>query len=111
MKSHKRVKQSLIVLIGCMFQDYNGLLKERNKCLRSRHLQYMLAFSYWPQIEKRSETNVYEIRSYTLKPGTMIEWGNNWARGINHRRKYNEAFAGLFSHVGRLCEVYHIWCK
>jgi hypothetical protein len=49
---------------------------ERGGLLRARHLQYLLAFSYWPVMEPREGTNIYEMRSYRLKPGTMIEWGN-----------------------------------
>lgn len=79
--------------------------------MRSRHLQYLLAFSYWPQIVTRDGSNKYEIRSYSLKPGTMIEWGNNWARAVNFRRNNDEAFAGFFSQIGRLYNVHHIWCK
>lgn len=90
--------------------EYLDLMKERSQFLRSRHLQYLLAFSYWPQIENRSGKNIYEMRSYRLKPGTMIEWGNNWARAINFRKKNNEAFAGFFSQIGRLYNVHHIWC-
>lgn len=41
----------------------------------------------------------------------MIEWGNNWARGLKFRRNNNEAFAGFMSQVGRLNNVHHIWCK
>lgn len=90
--------------------DYVKLQKERGNYLRSRHLQYLLAFSYWPNISLRKGNNVYEIRSYSLKPGTMIEWGNNWARAVNFRRNNNEAFAGFFSQIGRLYNVHHIWC-
>lgn len=79
--------------------------------VRSRHLQYLLAFSYWPQIKKRDPSNIYEIRSYALKPGTMIEWGNNWARAINYRKNNDEPFAGFFSQIGRLYNVHHIWCE
>lgn len=84
---------------------------EQGKMVRSRHLQYLLAFSYWPGISLREGSNIYEIRSYALKPGTMIEWGNNWARAINYRQNNNEAFAGFFSQIGRLYNVHHIWCK
>lgn len=38
----------------------------------------------------------------------MIEWGNNWARAIKHRKN---SFAGFFSQIGRLYNVHHIWCK
>ncbi|XP_052865637.1 protein NipSnap [Anopheles cruzii] len=91
-------------------QSYVQLMQERGTFLRSRHLQYLLAFSYWPQLKLREGKNIYEIRSYRLKPGTMIEWGNNWARAINYRQNNNEAFAGYFSQIGRLYNVHHIWC-
>ena len=61
------------------------------------------------QIESRTGSNIYEVRSYVLKPGTMIEWGNNWARAINYRSENEEAFAGFFSQIGRLYNVHHMW--
>ncbi|XP_050420512.1 protein NipSnap [Adelges cooleyi] len=91
-------------------KEFEKLRRECGGYLRSRHLQYMLAFSFWPAIELKSGSNIYEIRSYSLKPGTMIEWGNNWARAINHRRSNDEPFAGFFSQVGRLYNVHHFWC-
>ncbi|KAM0734274.1 Protein NipSnap [Formica fusca] len=91
-------------------ESYQRLLKERGNYLRSRHLQYLLAFSFWPPLVKRKGLNTYEIRSYSLKPGTMIEWGNNWAKAINYRRNNDEPFAGYFSQIGRLYNVHHIWC-
>ena len=30
----------------------------------------------------RQGSNIYELRSYHLKPGTMVEWGNYWAKAI-----------------------------
>lgn len=91
--------------------EYESFQKSIGQTVRSRHLQYLLAFSYWPLIETRTgANNIYEVRSYSLKPGTMIEWGNNWARAISHRQNNNEAFAGFFSQVGRLYNVHHFWC-
>lgn len=90
--------------------DYLKLMNERSKMLRNRHLQYLLAFSYWPQIAMRGNDHIYEMRSYKLTPGTMIEWGNNWARAINYRKNNDEAFAGFFSQIGRLYNVHHFWC-
>ncbi|KAG5900072.1 hypothetical protein JTB14_016045 [Gonioctena quinquepunctata] len=89
--------------------EFQKLVEEQGKIVRSRHLQYLLAFSYWPQILLRKPKNIYEIRSYALKPGTMIEWGNNWAKAINYRQNNDEAFAGFFSQIGRLYNVHHIW--
>lgn len=45
-------------------QDYRALEVERGNFVRSRHLQYLLAFSFWPNGEPRSPSNIYEIRSY-----------------------------------------------
>ncbi|KAK5638582.1 hypothetical protein RI129_012877 [Pyrocoelia pectoralis] len=91
-------------------EDFKKLTDEQSKLVRSRHLQYLLAFSYWPSIVARKDKHIYEIRSYALKPGTMIEWGNNWARAINYRQNNAEAYAGFFSQIGRLYNVHHIWC-
>lgn len=101
----------LISFFLYLLKDYQKLQNERGQLLRSRHLQYMLAFSYWPQITARDPTHIYEMRSYRLKPGTMIEWANNWARAINFRQTNNEAYAGFFSQIGRLYNVHHVWCK
>lgn len=91
-------------------EPYQTLVKERGKFLRSRHVQYLLAFSFWPMHTNRVGNNKYEIRSYTLQAGTMIEWGNNWVKAINYRRKNDEPFGGYFSQVGQLYDVHHIWC-
>ncbi|MCL4129609.1 UNVERIFIED_CONTAM: hypothetical protein GTU68_054215 [Idotea baltica] len=90
--------------------EISKLVNDRNQYLRQRVNQYLLAFSFWPQVTKREGKNIYEIRSYHLKPGTMIEWGNNWARAIQFRQSNNEAYGGFFSQVGRLYNVHHIWC-
>lgn len=54
------------------------LLKEQRSFLRSRHNQFMMAFSFWGHPVPIDRASNYEMRSYVLKPGTMIEWGNNW---------------------------------
>jgi len=91
-------------------QDLTNLVKDRNQFLRQRTNQFLLPFSFWPQPSGRTGGNIYEIRSYFLKPGTMIEWGNNWARAIQFRQSNNEAYGGFFSQVGRLYNVHHVWC-
>ncbi|KAF6715780.1 NipSnap-like protein 2 [Oryzias melastigma] len=56
-----------------------------------------------------SRPNIYELRSYQLRPGTMIEWGNYWARAIEIRQKNQEAVGGFFSQIGSLYTVHHLW--
>jgi hypothetical protein len=62
-----------------------------------------MPFSFWPETYKRKDSHIYELRSYHLKPGTMIEWGNYWARAIRMRDyKHATAYTGMFSQVGKL---------
>lgn len=84
----------------------NALLNDQRKLLRSRQNQFMMAFSFWGHPTPIDRQSNYEMRSYVLKPGTMIEWGNNWARGINFR---SNQVAGFFSQIGQLYMVHHIW--
>ncbi|XP_014665825.1 PREDICTED: protein NipSnap-like [Priapulus caudatus] len=58
--------------------EYRQFLHKLRCMLRSRTNQLLLEFSFWPVPEPRPPTHIYEMRSYLLKPGTMIEWGNNW---------------------------------
>jgi len=85
------------------------LRKQRSQLLRSRQSQLCLKFSFWPPPTPREAGHIYELRSYTLKPGTILEWGNHWARGIHYRNSNDCAAAGFFSQVGPLYNVNHLW--
>jgi len=91
--------------------EYKALKKDLLSHLHKRDNQYLLQFSFWPKVTPREKSHIYELRSYYLKPGTMVEWGNYWARAIRMRDYANqEAFVGMFSQVGELYQVNHIWC-
>ncbi|XP_035168393.1 protein NipSnap homolog 1-like, partial [Oxyura jamaicensis] len=70
-------------LMDCMNKlkqnkEYLDFRKERSRMLLSRRNQLLLEFSFWNEPLPRQGPNIYELRTYKLKPGTMIEWGNNW---------------------------------
>ncbi|XP_061674140.1 protein NipSnap homolog 1 isoform X2 [Syngnathoides biaculeatus] len=90
-------------------KEYLEFRRERAKMLISRRNQLLLEFSFWNEPLPRPGPNIYEMRSYALKPGTMIEWGNQWARAIKHRQENNEAVGGFFSQIGNLYVVHHLW--
>ncbi|XP_042194396.1 protein NipSnap homolog 2 [Callorhinchus milii] len=90
-------------------KEFMEFRKERGKMLLSRKNQLLLEFSFWNEPIPRSGPNIYELRSYQLRPGTMIEWGNNWARAIRYRQDNNEAVGGFFSQIGELYMVHHLW--
>ncbi|XP_072809103.1 protein NipSnap homolog 1 [Vicugna pacos] len=101
-------------LMDCMNKlknnkEYLEFRKERSQMLLSRRNQLLLEFSFWNEPQPRAGPNIYELRTYKLKPGTMIEWGNNWARAIKYRQENQEAVGGFFSQIGELYVVHHLW--
>ncbi|XP_062483785.1 protein NipSnap homolog 1 isoform X1 [Pezoporus occidentalis] len=90
-------------------QEYLEFRRERSRMLLSRRNQLLLEFSFWNEPLPRQGPNIYELRTYKLKPGTMIEWGNNWARAIKYRQENQEAVGGFFSQIGELYVVHHLW--
>ncbi|XP_034746048.1 protein NipSnap homolog 2-like isoform X2 [Etheostoma cragini] len=90
-------------------QEFTDFRKERGKMLLSRRNQLLLEFSFWNEPVPRPGPNIYELRSYQLRPGTMIEWGNYWARAIEFRQENQEAVGGFFSQIGSLYTVHHLW--
>ncbi|XP_037670199.1 protein NipSnap homolog 2 [Choloepus didactylus] len=90
-------------------QEFTHFRKARGDMLLSRKNQLLLEFSFWNEPIPRSGPNIYELRSYQLRPGTMIEWGNYWARAIRFRQDGNEAVGGFFSQIGQLYMVHHLW--
>ncbi|XP_043924390.1 protein NipSnap homolog 1 [Protopterus annectens] len=90
-------------------ERYLAYQKKRREMLHSRRNELLLEFSFWNDPVPRSGPNIYELRTYQLKPGTMIEWGNNWARAIRFRQENNEAVGGFFTQIGPLYVVHHLW--
>uniref|UniRef100_A0A672ZHX9 NIPSNAP domain-containing protein n=1 Tax=Sphaeramia orbicularis TaxID=375764 RepID=A0A672ZHX9_9TELE len=90
-------------------KEFTAYRKERGKMLLSRRNQLLLEFSFWNEPVPREGPNIYELRSYQLRPGTMIEWGNYWARAIGFRQHDREAVGGFFSQIGNLYMVHHLW--
>nr|XP_019842716.1 PREDICTED: protein NipSnap homolog 2 [Bos indicus] len=78
----------------------NQVMILKNSC----HLVFfMLLFPYF---FTEGLTNQIQI---SFQPGTMIEWGNYWARAIRFRQDGNEAVGGFFSQIGQLYMVHHLW--
>lgn len=87
--------------------NYKTFNNKLAKLINHRQNQVCLSFTFWGDPEPRDNSHIYEMRSYSLKPGTLIEWGNNWQRGIRNRLDYR--VAGMFTQVGPLYYVHHIW--
>jgi hypothetical protein len=46
--------------------------------LRSRESQIILEFAFWNATVPYDKNMIYELRSYLLKPGRMLEWEMGW---------------------------------
>jgi len=93
-------------------EEYDSAEKSGWKLLRNQESEFLKAFSYWPIPTAREGNNIYDVRSYELKPGSMYDWGNYWSKGINCRKNVRDdiPYAGFFTQLGRLHTIYHIWC-
>jgi len=60
--------------------------------LQSRQHQIVSEFSFWPSSPPRDsgyeDGGVYEMRTYQLQPGKLIEWEHAWRRGLEARKRF-----------------------
>ncbi|XP_046841213.1 protein NipSnap homolog 1-like [Xenia sp. Carnegie-2017] len=90
-------------------EEFKLFEKEQSSMLHKRYNQLLYGFDFWGEPRLRETQNVYELRTYHLKPGSLIEWRNNWIQAIVHRQKNNEDVAGFFTQIGELYVVHHLW--
>lgn len=69
----------------------------------------MQEFSFWPTAPPRSLGGIFELRTYTLQPGKLLEWETHWRRGLEARKVLMEGVGAWFTQVGSLNTVHHLW--
>ncbi len=52
---------------------------------------------------------IYEMRTYSLKPGTVEEFEERFAEGLPTREKYSKLGAFWHTELGPLNQVIHVW--
>lgn len=77
--------------------------------ITSRSSQLTQEFAFFPTAPPHTEGGIFELRSYQLKAGALLEWEHAWRSGIEARRKFVEPVGAWFSQVGRLHMVHHLW--
>ncbi len=60
-------------------------------------------------IEPGHHGNIYEMRIYTCKPGSMSEIMKRWGEMMPRREKYSPCLACGFTELGGLNRLIHIW--
>lgn len=62
-----------------------------------------------PRLEPRQIGPLFEIRQYTLTPGSIPGLIERWSEKIEGRQKYSPLVAGMYSEFGALNKWVHIW--
>ena len=52
---------------------------------------------------------IYEVRTYTLEPGTVPQFEASFAEALPHREKYSPLAAFWHTDIGTLNQVIHVW--
>ncbi|KAI9842960.1 MAG: hypothetical protein M1837_006697 [Sclerophora amabilis] len=88
------------------FPDFDAKLKT---LITSKNTSLMQEFSFWPTTSPRQIGGLFELRSYTLHPGNLLEWETHWRRGLKARREVMEGVGAWFVQIGDLNTVHHLW--
>ncbi|KAG6012842.1 hypothetical protein E4U54_007276 [Claviceps lovelessii] len=88
------------------FADFDNKLK---RLITSKSISLMQEFSFWPTTPPRTLGGIFELRSYKLHPGNLLEWETHWRRGLKARREVMEGVGAWFVQIGDLNTVHHLW--
>ena len=88
---------------------YQTYKKELPSLLTGRRTDLMQEFSFWPTTPPRKLGGIFELRSYTLKPGNLLDWETHWRTGLKARRNVMEGVGAWFTQVGALNNIHYLW--
>ncbi|KND87781.1 Protein NipSnap [Tolypocladium ophioglossoides CBS 100239] len=89
--------------------EFTELDNKLKTMIKSKRISLMQEFSFWPTTPPRQLGGVFELRSYTLHPGNLLEWETHWRRGLKARREVMEGVGAWFVQIGDLNTVHHLW--
>jgi hypothetical protein len=90
-------------------EKYNDFQRKLRKTVYSRQNQILLEFASWKNAELIEPGGIYELRTYQLKPGRLLEWEHEWKKGLEARRKFVQPVGAWFTQLGPLNRVHHMW--
>jgi hypothetical protein len=74
--------------------DFPAFDKKLKTLIRNKRTSLMQEFRFWPTTPPRQLGGVFELRSYRLNPGTLLEWETHWQKGLAARREVMEGVGG-----------------
>lgn len=89
---------------------YLDFLSKLRTYVRSRESNLMQEFSFWGgTAAPRKLGGIFELRTYDLQAGRLLEWEQHWKKGIECRRQVMEPCGAWFTQLGTLNRVHHLW--
>jgi len=89
--------------------DFSAFDKKLKSLITTKRTSLMQEFSFWPTTAPRQLGGLFELRSYTLHPGNLLEWETHWRKGLEARREVMEGVGAWFVQIGELNTVHHLW--
>ncbi|BGP54606.1 hypothetical protein JCM8202_004978 [Rhodotorula sphaerocarpa] len=84
--------------------------KEILPLIQSRTSQINNEFRFWNCSPAEAKGGIYELRTYDLYPGSLLEWEQHWRVGLEARVATGHYPVGAwFSQIGKLHQVHHMW--
>ncbi|GAA6000276.1 NIPSNAP family protein [Rhodotorula paludigena] len=78
--------------------------------LDQRTSQLCSEFKFFPVVDPQEKGGIYELRTYDLKPGSLLEWEHEWRVGLEARIAAGHTPIGAwYAGIGRLHQVHMIW--
>ncbi|KAI5474856.1 NIPSNAP family protein [Pseudohyphozyma bogoriensis] len=78
--------------------------------VQRRTSQLCQEFAFWQSAAPAVNGGIYELRSYDLQPGKLLEWEHEWRVGLEARLQSGHSPVGAwFSQLGKLHQVHHMW--
>ncbi|KAL8710252.1 MAG: hypothetical protein Q9220_005183 [cf. Caloplaca sp. 1 TL-2023] len=89
--------------------DFPAFDRKLKSLITHKQTSLMQEFSFWPTSPPRQLGGLFELRSYTLHPGNLLEWETHWRKGLAARREVMEGVGAWFVQIGDLNTVHHLW--
>ncbi|KAJ5378325.1 uncharacterized protein N7496_005734 [Penicillium cataractarum] len=88
------------------FREFDRKLRS---LIKGEKTSLMQEFSFWHTTPPRRLGGLFELRSYTLYPGNLLEWELHWRRSLSARREVIEGVGAWFVQIGDLNTVHQLW--
>jgi hypothetical protein len=90
-------------------QEFSNFERKVRQLISGKRSSLMQEFSFWPTSPPRHLGGIFELRSYTLAPGNLLQWEQQWRRGLKARREVMEGVGAWYCQIGDLNTVHHLW--